>query len=107
MSCVLKPMALAFGEQALFTSRTVSFSLRNSGVVALPIVSMELRGTDRALFSLTHTCGTSVAMGETCAINVTFRPTTVGAKSAKLRVNAGGHISRTRLLTGTGVNAKP
>ena len=105
LAFTLKPSALAFGDQALLTSRTQSFWLRNTGTAALPIESIALRGVDRAMFSVSHTCGTSVAFGDACKISVTFRPTTLGAKSAALRVVAGNDAIRIRELTGTGVAA--
>ena len=70
--------AINFGTQTLATSRTESFSLRNTGTTALPVGSVTLTGENPAVFSLTHNCGVSITVGAGCAIKVTFRPTSVG-----------------------------
>lgn len=101
----IKPGALAFGEQALFTGTTSSFWLRNKGATALSIVRVGLGGTDAAMFTIAHRCGAVVAIGAGCKISVTFRPTSAGLKSATLRIVAGGDVMRTRELTGTGANS--
>jgi Tol biopolymer transport system component len=100
----MKPVALAYGSQALSTSTVLSVWLRNKGTASLPIVSVELRGTDRAMFQLANRCPASVPVGMGCSINVTFTPTSVGAKAAKLRVVAGDDMIRITDLTGTGVD---
>ena len=103
----LKPSALAFGDQVVLTSRTRSFWLHNTGSTSLPITSITVRGMDRAMFTRTHSCGAAVAIGSTCRISVTFRPTSLGPKSAQLRIVAEGDTVRNRALTGTGVNFTP
>jgi Tol biopolymer transport system component len=107
----VKPRSLAFGNQALLTRRTLSFRLRNTGTRTLSMPDPSsyyffLRGRDASQFSLTTDCGASVAVGASCLINVTFRPTSIGDKLARLRVRIAG-VDRTRSITGTGVNATP
>jgi len=99
----VKPTALAFGNQALWTSTTLSFWLTNKGTTALPITSVGVGGYNPGMFSLGNGCGTSLAVGSYCRIRVTFRPTSVGAKSATLRLVAGNNDVRTQALSGTGV----
>jgi Tol biopolymer transport system component len=99
----LSPRALDFGDQALLTSRTQSFWLRNKGEAPLAINSIAVRGTDRAMFTRLHNCGAALAPGATCRIRVTFRPTSLGDKTATLRVVAAGDKVRDRALQGTGV----
>ena len=101
----LSPAAMDYGDQTLFTQRTQSVWLKNTGTVPLDLTSVAVVGTDSALFTHTHTCGSSVAVATTCRIYVTFRPTAVGAKSAALRVVASA-ITRTTNMTGTGVLAQ-
>jgi hypothetical protein len=105
VSYTLTPSSINFGSRTLNTATQRNFSLANTGTAALPIGSIEIVGTDRALFTRTHNCGSSVAVGANCTIGVTFRPTSVGAKSANLRVVAGNNTIRNRALTGTGVRA--
>lgn len=103
----LSPTTLAFGSIAKGTaSPPLSVTLTNSGSTALPITSITLAGTNRALFTQTNTCGSSVAGGSTCTIRVVFTPTSAGAKTATLDVNAGGGAgTQTVALTGSGTAA--
>jgi Tol biopolymer transport system component len=100
----LKPGDLAFGSRALLTSTTESFWLKNKGTTALPVQGVSLRGTDASQFSISSSCGATLAVAAGCAIRVTFRPTSVGDKVATLRLVAGDERVRTRPLTGTGVD---
>ncbi len=104
LAFTLKPSALAFGMQPLFerTAR-LSFWLRNTGTAVLPIMSIRLYGLDKSQFRFASFCGTSLRVGASCKISVTFRPTSLGPKSAELWVVAGPNALRKRGLTGTGV----
>ena len=95
----LAPGSLAFGEQAVGgTSAAQAVTLSNTGTLTLPITSVGMSGQ----FAVTHDCGTSVAVGATCTLNVVFRPTSVGAKSGTLSVTGGnGAGSRSVTLGGT------
>jgi hypothetical protein len=82
--------------QAITLSNTGSAGLRNIQVaVALP-------------FTQTNTCGSSLAAGATCTINVTFAPTTEGdfASNVSVSDNAKGS-PQTVALSGTGVAQPP
>ncbi len=105
MSFTLKPASLAFGDQTLLTERTKTFKLSNTGTAVLPLQSVQLRGEDTSQFILLNQCGVWVAVGGSCDIDVVFRPTSVGAKLARLRVVAGSNSIRVRDLTGTGVRS--
>ena len=59
------------------TSPPQTVTLTNSGSTALTISSMKSTGQ----FGMSSTCGTSVAPGANCAINVTFSPQSKGPKS--------------------------
>src|SRR4029434_1033887 len=55
-------------------------------------------------FGVSHTCGSSVAVGASCTISVVFKPTSGGAKSGTLTVSGGnGAGSKTVALSGTGL----
>jgi hypothetical protein len=99
----LKPSALAFGYQALSMSTQLSFWLTNKGVVPLPLASVSVVGLNKGMFTVVNRCGSSVTAATSCQLRITFRPTTVGAKTASLRVVAGDNDIRTHGLTGTGV----
>ena len=98
------PTSLSFGNQAVGTSSTAQLvTLTNSGTATLTIASVAVTGTNSADFSQTNNCGTSLAAGANCTLNVTFKPTTTGTRSASLSVtdNATGS-PQTVALTGTG-----
>ena len=104
----LKPLSLGFGPRAVNTRQTQSFRLRNTGTAALPLRSLELTGRNAGAFRLAYACGDSLAVGASCLINIDFKPASVGAKSAKLRVVAADNLDNivfTRDLTGTAVKA--
>ncbi|HZX56974.1 MAG TPA: choice-of-anchor D domain-containing protein, partial [Ilumatobacteraceae bacterium] len=101
----VSPTSLAFGNQALnTTSAARTVTVTNNGGANLVISATALGGTNANQFARTTTCAT-VAPGASCTINVTFRPTTAGAKTASLSIthNAAGSPS-TVALTGTGVS---
>jgi quercetin dioxygenase-like cupin family protein len=106
ISASLQPSILGFGDQTMLTSRTRRLTLRNTGTVALPIVSVDVSGRDEGAFPSADDCGTSVPAGASCHVSITFSPKALGDKSAKLRVETGDHIVFTRDLTGRGVRAR-
>jgi len=98
----LRPRAIDFGNIPVskFTSR--NFFLKNTGNVPLTIASVGLQGPNSTQFSLSSDCGSSVGVGVVCHLRVFFRPTSVGKKTAQLKVVAGGKPARLRSVTGTG-----
>ncbi len=99
------PTSLAFGNQLTgLASNAMSVTVTNTGPVALPITSIGLSGTGSQPFSQTNTCGTSVAAGATCTINVVFNPASVGSAGATLGINAGsGATAQSVAMSGTGI----
>jgi hypothetical protein len=100
----LLPTSLAFGNQLHNTSSVPqTLTLTNTDTVALPINSISLTGTNTSQFSQSNNCGTSIAIGASCSINVIFKPTRTGSRTAKLKVAMGGGAgSKSSTLTGTG-----
>jgi hypothetical protein len=73
-------------------------------VLALPITSIAIVGTNPNQFMQSNTCVSPIAAGSQCTIRVVFAPTSKGAKTATLKVTAGsGAITTTAPLTGTGI----
>ena len=84
------------------TSAAQSVTLSNTGNTALPVNSVSVSGP----FNATQNCGTlpvSVAVGNTCTINVTFTPTTNAAASGTLTLDTGAAGIQTVSLTGQGL----
>ncbi len=60
--------------------------VNNPNLVPVPISTIELTGGDFRL--VTRTCGTSLAAGADCTIDVDFRPDAVGSRSGVLQIIA-------------------
>jgi hypothetical protein len=103
----LSSATLTFGSQNTGgSSAAQSVTLTNIGTATLSSISISMAGANPGDFSQTNTCGSSVAAGANCTINVTFTPTIAGSRSASLSIadNANGS-PQTVGLTGTGVAA--
>ncbi|PYV35050.1 MAG: hypothetical protein DMG22_03695, partial [Acidobacteria bacterium] len=102
-TATLSPTSLTFGSQPVgATSTTQAFTLTNSGNVSLAITSIAISGD----FAQTNNCGTSVAAGANCTINMTFTPTATGTRNGTLTVTDNATNSpQTASLTGTGTTS--
>jgi HYDIN/CFA65/VesB family protein len=98
----VSPTSLTFGTQLINSaSAPKPVTVTNTGPVPLPVTSITLSSSGSQPFSQTNNCGTSVAVGATCTVNVVFDPNSAGAAGATLSVNAGGTRS-TVSLSGSG-----
>jgi hypothetical protein len=97
--------SVSFGNQDVGTASAGQIiTLSNTGSAELRIVGIAV-----ALpFTQTSTCGSSVAAGARCTINVTFAPTTEGDFTGNVSItdNAKGS-PQTVALSGTGVAQSP
>ncbi|MGW6281237.1 choice-of-anchor D domain-containing protein [Kribbella sp. NPDC055071] len=99
----VSPTALSFGSQATNTTSTSqAVTVTNSGTAAAPVSSVATTGD----YSQTNNCGSSIAAGGSCTVNVSFRPTVAGDRSGSLTVDAAG-VTSTVALSGTGVAPGP
>jgi len=99
----LNPLALQFGSQAVGTSsQSQNILLSNTGTAALSISAITISGD----FSQTNNCGNSIAVGASCTVAVTFRPSAAGARTGSLTIqdNASGS-PQSIPLSGTGTAA--
>lgn len=98
--------SVSFGNQVVGTSSTAqTVSLQNTGTAALIFAGagITITGTNSGDFSQTNNCGASVAVGASCTINVTFKPTATGARSGSLTINDDAANSPQNVpLSGTG-----
>ncbi|MEV6845939.1 choice-of-anchor D domain-containing protein [Actinoplanes sp. NPDC051411] len=91
------PASLTFASQALnTTSSAQAVTVHNSGTAAATGVGVSVSGD----FSQTNTCGTSIAAGASCTVNVSFRPAASGTRTGS--VSIAGSAPVTVSLTGTG-----
>jgi hypothetical protein len=105
----LSPTSLTFASQNVGTTSAAQVvTLSNTGNATLSITSIAISGTNSGDFAPTTACGSSLAAGANCAINVTFKPTATGTRSASLAVtdNASGS-PHTVSLSGTGTSPTP
>ena len=103
----LKPSQLLFAKQVIHTtSPAEAVTLTNTGTGTLNITSITIGGTDPGDFAQTNNCGSTVAAGANCTINVTFTPAAGGSRTATLSItdNASGSP---QTLTMTGVGTSP
>ncbi len=96
----LSPASLTFATQAVGTNSSAqTVTLKNTGTAVLTISSITISGD----FSQTHTCSTTLAVGSSCSISVTFKPTASGTRTGVLSVSDNAvPATQTVSLTGTG-----
>ena len=99
----LAPISLAFANQIIgTTSGAQSVTLTSSGDAALNISSISVTGN----FAQSNNCGSALAAGANCTLNVAFTPTATGARTGTLTIadDALNGSPQTTSLTGTGVD---
>jgi len=96
----LSPASLTFPAQAVGTSSSAQrVTLKNTGSATLRITSITVSGD----FSQTNTCGSSVAVGASCTLSVTFKPTAAGTRTGAVTISDNASpATQTISLTGTG-----
>jgi hypothetical protein len=102
-TATLSDASISFGTQDVGTaSPSEAITLSNTGSAQLRIAGIAAAGP----FSQTDTCGSNLASGATCTINVTFTPTTEGDFTSNVSITDNANDSpQTVALTGTGVPA--
>jgi len=96
----LTPSGLFFSGTPVGTSSTAqTITLADNGNASLGISSIQITGD----YSQTNNCPASLSVGSSCAINVTFTPTTAGTRSGTVTIsdNAAGNPQPVG-LTGSG-----
>jgi hypothetical protein len=71
------PTTLAFGTDLTGSTAQLSTTVTNTGSYPATISNVAVSGTGFALAS--NSCGSSLAAGAMCGVNVNFNPTTVGS----------------------------
>ncbi|HEV2379914.1 MAG TPA: choice-of-anchor D domain-containing protein [Terriglobia bacterium] len=101
----LTPSTLGFGNVVVgTTSPAQTLTLSNSGTASLSITSITI--TQSTTFAETNTCGSTLAAGNSCKINVTFTPTGTWTSSGTLTVNDNASPSfQQASLSGTGIQS--
>jgi hypothetical protein len=95
----ISPSPLQFGSVNVGASSTLTATLKNGSSTAITINPPTITGMT-ADFSNTSNCPSSLGATLSCTINVTFKPTTTGLRTATLTVS--GSSPQTVSLSGTG-----
>ena len=97
------PSSLAWGNVVVgATSGKSTVTLRNTGTTTLNISSITITGDFNQVAS-SKPCGSTLAAGVSCTINVTFTPTQVGVRTGTLTLTDNSPSSpQTVALSGTG-----
>ena len=100
----LSPSSLTFSDQDVNTeSDAQTVTLTNTGNATLSNFTVTV--TPGTGFAQTNTCGSSVAAGSSCTINVTYNPTSAGSSSDTLTVTDSAGNQYTVSLSGNGIAA--
>jgi hypothetical protein len=101
---IVSPDILSFSATTVGqTTQTQTATLTNSGTAALALGNITLGGPNSADFSLSSQCGSSLAVGSSCVIEVGFNPMAAGSRTATLSVSDNAANSpQSVALTGTG-----
>lgn len=108
----LLPANLYFGDAIIGHAGPVrSVALANTGGLPAVIVGLQISGGDPAFAVQPGSCGTDhgavILPGRRCNLRVSFAPTTLGPKRARLLVNIDNAATLTSGLTGSGVRTLP
>ena len=102
----LAPGSLTFAGQVVgAASASQPLTVTNTGNAALTISDVSFSGANASDYAETDNCVGSLAPGAACTVNVTFKPTATGTRTATLAVadNAMSPASpQTVSITGTG-----
>jgi len=105
----LSTATLSFGSQVVQTSSgTMSASLTNSGTANLVLSSVTLGGANPTDFTRSGTCTAALSLAPTtsCSVDVTFKPTAIGTRSAAITIGHNASPNSSVLsLTGSGAAA--
>src|SRR6185437_164194 len=100
-AATLSPTSLSFADQGVNTNSAVrTVTLTNTGADPLTISGISVSGD----FNQSNACPATLTTGSSCAIQVTFQPTLLGARTGTLTVSSSSVPAAPAVpLSGTGV----
>ena len=103
----ISPASINFGNQAVsIASAAQTFTITNSTSQLVTLSGITFTGTNVVDFGEMDNCGSSIASGASCAVQVTFTPGAVGSRTASLSVADDAPASpQTASVSGTGTAA--
>ena len=103
LSIALSPTALNFGPEPVGqTSAPQPVTISNVSAASVNLTGFSIGGTPADYTISDNICGSSLAAGTNCSLNVYFHPTKKGTRNGKLNVANNGGGTATATLTGTG-----
>jgi hypothetical protein len=98
----ITPPSFSYGTVFIGSSAVNRFTVTNNGGQASPVPQFAFSGTNAGEFSLTmNGCAASLAPMGSCAVDITFAPTTTGDKSANVTASGASASPSTATLAGT------
>jgi trimeric autotransporter adhesin len=99
-------LSVAFGDAQVGSSAQREVTVRNAGDAALTLSSIGVTGAAASDYTRAGTCDVTAALavGATCTLSLTFRPSATGTRDALLVINSNAsNGSVTVALSGAGV----
>ena len=98
------PTKLSFGSLKVGTkSAPQVVTVTNTGSTTVTVTKIKIADVIPPDYFQTNNCGSQIAPGASCTINVTFKPTRTGPRTATLEIfDSGGASPQQISLTGTG-----
>ncbi len=97
---LVTPSSLAFGSVAVGYFANLQLTLMNTGSAALTNIGLSISGD----YVVSIGCGTILAPGASCVVQVTFTPSAAGGRAGALTVTSSDASSPSVVpLTGTGI----
>jgi hypothetical protein len=104
-SPLVSPLPLAFGNVVYGAQKSLAVTVTNPSSSSFTMTGVSLNGANAGDFTLgTNTCTGTLTGGASCTINVTFKPTALGGRTANL-VIANAFTQNAVPMTGTGLSA--
>ncbi len=100
---------LSYGNQTVnTTSAAQTVTVTNTGTAALTFSYIQMQGLNANDFSQINNCPTSLAVGASCTVTVTFTPSTASTRSGALTfIDNASDSAQQVILSGSGVAANP
>ncbi len=103
------PTSNNYGDVTVNGMGSINFTVRNDGIATLNVSGTSLIGSDPTEFNIDSGGSFSLTQGQTQVVSVSFNPTSIGGKSASLRIasNDPNEDPLDVSLTGNGVVSAP